>query len=311
MEDSMKLHEDQLKFIKILDVASNYFEIRQVYIEKDYWVSRTLKELSLSMFCDAVVFKGGTSLSKAYKIIDRFSEDVDLALIKSEEMTGNKIKNLLSAIENTIMKKPIVVDKNFQYSKGSRIRKTGYRYPRLVNEEDFGHAVDTLILEINGDHSTVSDYCLEGFELNVLDVSRTFTEKLMGLIRVSSIEDHQYIELKKRIRHFYDIHKIIESGIIKNFLESPNFQKTVDLVLEDEVQNQDFQKFWVQGKMIDTNFFDQLEEILEALKSTYKESFESLLFRPENEKFLNLKKSFNELKNIIQLVDINLEIKLG
>lgn len=47
-------------------------------LEKDVWVVWTLQALFAAPFADGLVFKGGTSLSKAYDIIDRFSEDVDL-----------------------------------------------------------------------------------------------------------------------------------------------------------------------------------------------------------------------------------------
>jgi predicted nucleotidyltransferase component of viral defense system len=49
-------------------------------IEKDWWVVQTLR-LIFEMDCaDSLVFKGGTSLSKAWGLIERFSEDIDLAL---------------------------------------------------------------------------------------------------------------------------------------------------------------------------------------------------------------------------------------
>ena len=49
-------------------------------LEKDFWVSWVLGVLFDSRFADALVFKGGTSLSKVSGVIDRFSEDIDLSL---------------------------------------------------------------------------------------------------------------------------------------------------------------------------------------------------------------------------------------
>lgn len=49
-------------------------------IEKDWWVTLTLKALFQSAFAKNLVFKGGTSLSKCWKLINRFSEDIDIAL---------------------------------------------------------------------------------------------------------------------------------------------------------------------------------------------------------------------------------------
>src|SRR5712692_1215283 len=49
-------------------------------IEKDFWVCWTLQRIFSSATLPGPLFKGGTSLSKAYKVIERFSEDVDIVL---------------------------------------------------------------------------------------------------------------------------------------------------------------------------------------------------------------------------------------
>src|SRR5215204_3821736 len=49
-------------------------------LEKDWWVTLTLKALFQSPYAKYIVFKGGTSLSKCWKAISRFSEDIDIAL---------------------------------------------------------------------------------------------------------------------------------------------------------------------------------------------------------------------------------------
>jgi predicted nucleotidyltransferase component of viral defense system len=76
-------------------------ELRQpvVSIEKDWWVVQTLR-LIFEMDCaDSLVFKGGTSLSKAWGLIERFSEDIDLALDRKflgfeGELSNQQIKKL-------------------------------------------------------------------------------------------------------------------------------------------------------------------------------------------------------------------------
>lgn len=70
----MKLHLDKENFKSATITTSNALNIRQVFIEKDYWVTFILYNLSKSNFVESVVFKGGTSLSKAYGVIHRFSE---------------------------------------------------------------------------------------------------------------------------------------------------------------------------------------------------------------------------------------------
>jgi len=66
----MKLHEDNEVFTELVAVTAETIGLPQVYVEKDYWVTKALKYLSESAHVGEVVFKGGTSLSKAYRLID-------------------------------------------------------------------------------------------------------------------------------------------------------------------------------------------------------------------------------------------------
>src|ERR1700722_15764120 len=69
--------ERELFFRAATDIKNMPFEI----IEKDYWVVWVLKNLfSLEKMKPHLTFKGGTSLSKVYGLIDRFSEDIDLSI---------------------------------------------------------------------------------------------------------------------------------------------------------------------------------------------------------------------------------------
>lgn len=69
-------------------------------VEKDWWVSRTLEIIFQMPIGKHLVFKGGTSLSKAWKLINRFSEDIDLAIDKEffegydGDITKSKITKL-------------------------------------------------------------------------------------------------------------------------------------------------------------------------------------------------------------------------
>jgi len=66
------------------EVAAAKLGLSQDIIEKDFWVCWTLNKLFSSTSCrDALLFKGGTSLSKVYKLIERFSEDIDISIDKS------------------------------------------------------------------------------------------------------------------------------------------------------------------------------------------------------------------------------------
>ncbi|MFI3200562.1 MAG: nucleotidyl transferase AbiEii/AbiGii toxin family protein [Eubacteriales bacterium] len=72
----MYLHEDKDLFREIIESASDLLCENSAVVEKDYYVTMILKLLSEML--DHVVFKGGTSLSKGYNVINRFSEDVDI-----------------------------------------------------------------------------------------------------------------------------------------------------------------------------------------------------------------------------------------
>ncbi len=75
----MNLHGTPDIFSELIQATAQKYSIPEVYVEKDYWVTVALKRLSESAYAEDIVFKGGTSLSKAHKLIRRFTEDVDLA----------------------------------------------------------------------------------------------------------------------------------------------------------------------------------------------------------------------------------------
>jgi predicted nucleotidyltransferase component of viral defense system len=92
------LHTDEKLFTDTLLATADYFDISSVYIEKDYWITHTLRRLSQNPNAGKVVFKGGTSLSKAYNLVDRFSEDIDIAVIDAKSFTGNQLKTLIKKV---------------------------------------------------------------------------------------------------------------------------------------------------------------------------------------------------------------------
>lgn len=74
----LKLTDGQRK--ASIEQAEQISGISAKAIEKDWWVTLTLRALFLSKYASHMVFKGGTSLSKCWKLIERFSEDIDIAL---------------------------------------------------------------------------------------------------------------------------------------------------------------------------------------------------------------------------------------
>ena len=78
MDNWLILAQDQQQ--NIFNQASDATGLPSYSIEKDAWVTLVLRMLFTSVLSDQIVFKGGTSLSKGYNLIERFSEDIDLAI---------------------------------------------------------------------------------------------------------------------------------------------------------------------------------------------------------------------------------------
>ena len=66
----------------VFNAIATQMGMKPFAVEKDWWVSRTLEIIFQMEIAQHLVFKGGTSLSKAWKLINRFSEDIDLAIDK-------------------------------------------------------------------------------------------------------------------------------------------------------------------------------------------------------------------------------------
>lgn len=76
----MKLHRDKFSFLNIIGLIHGVTGIREDILEKDYYVTLLLRELSEKQETLPAYFKGGTALYKAQKSIRRFSEDIDLTI---------------------------------------------------------------------------------------------------------------------------------------------------------------------------------------------------------------------------------------
>lgn len=73
-----------LERTQLLDIASAEKALPRLAVEKDWWVSMVLKALSITQYTDLYSFKGGTSLSKGWNLIKRFSEDADIAIRRED-----------------------------------------------------------------------------------------------------------------------------------------------------------------------------------------------------------------------------------
>ena len=256
----MNLHEDREAFSEFVQVAAEKVGFPQVFVEKDYWVTKALKHLSESEYVDETVFKGGTSLSKAYRLIERFSEDIDLAII-SNGKGDNVRKNLLKGIESEVAKSLIYIPNDVRESKGSKYRKTVYRYPHSIEDSGFGQVSSDLLIEVNAftqpepfekrvlssfiaemlagkqRSDLIEQYGLHDFSLNVLSVKRTLVEKILRIIR-DSYHENPIAELSRQIRHIYDICLIMRKEEYQDFCQNKEFsslcQKCIDFFSQVE-----------------------------------------------------------------------------
>ena len=79
MNKLLELSNDQLDLV--IQNTADKLEISRTIVEKDFWVCIILNYLFNEFkYKDSIIFKGGTSLSKVFNLIQRFSEDVDIAL---------------------------------------------------------------------------------------------------------------------------------------------------------------------------------------------------------------------------------------
>ena len=79
MDNFAKLSPEEQEVYFLVAQSKPKFNLE--ILEKDFWICWVLHRIfNLSDLKDHLTFKGGTSLSKAYKVIERFSEDIDISI---------------------------------------------------------------------------------------------------------------------------------------------------------------------------------------------------------------------------------------
>ncbi|UUA74259.1 nucleotidyl transferase AbiEii/AbiGii toxin family protein [Cellvibrio sp. QJXJ] len=296
----MNLHNNQALFSDLIAGAAQEVKLPEVYVEKDYWVTQVLKNLAYSNYVESVVFKGGTSLSKAYGLIHRFSEDVDLAVLR-EGLSNNQCRRLIEKVQRTVTKDLPEIECDPRASKNSSFRKTVHQYPRCIDGDNFGQASPELIVEVNSftkpepyakktiqsfigialdkadRQDLIDEFGLEPFDINVLSVERTLVEKLLGVVKDSYHED-PVSRLTIRIRHLYDICLILRVGDHDQFLQSVAFQETCTKCIEDEMTGQYENAVYLREPLIKAPIFMGFPEWKGSLEGTYNGAFSELVY---------------------------------
>ncbi len=101
----MNLHRNNELFKEAVIVTAQKFNIPEIYVEKDYWVTLALKLIFQNEIGKEAIFKGGTALAKCNKMISRFSEDIDLVILRKSSDSNNQLKSKLKQITNCVILK--------------------------------------------------------------------------------------------------------------------------------------------------------------------------------------------------------------
>lgn len=281
----MVLHKDKKSFDIAIRAASRHFNVSPAIIEKDYYVTLVLRELAKQV--PDLLFKGGTSLSKCYKIIDRFSEDIDITL-DSEHQSQGKRKNL----KYTIVEICSNLGLNLLNENETRSRRDYNCYkidycarhslsglnPQLLVEtvfivkafpDEIKQASSMIYdyLKDVGNDEAIAQYELEPFDIRVQTLDRTLVDKVFAVC--DYMLDNK---TERQSRHIYDLSRLLTlvklddnlKALIKEVREDRKLG-TKCYSAQDGVSVPNLLR-----QMIDTEFF----------KKDYEDSTEKLLSKP-------------------------------
>ena len=210
-------------------------------VEKDFWLIEALRATHDVAVDESVglIFKGGTSLSKGFNLISRFSEDVDLLVIFPDEKGPGArhtvFKKMAKAAAGALLCNPVV---DGSASETGVKRPVALPYPSEFTPDNAGIRREGLYLELGsrgGTHpsskqeirSLISEYAKEAglpiefaeaepVSIETLDPARTLIEKLL-IVHNSALEGD---EQKKRstARHYYDIHCLLNRESVREMV---------------------------------------------------------------------------------------------
>ena len=244
--------EDKLK---ILTQVSTKIKLSGQSIEKDWWVTIVLNALFSSPFAAHLSFKGGTSLSKCWNLIERFSEDVDIAIDREflgfgGELSKTQISDKLrrascSFVRNTLKKElekqllilgidkslftlemnltsvtttdPETIEVHYQ----SVFSNTNYVQNRVLIEVSGRSMTEPMeevkIRSIIADNLPQANFADKQFSVRVVSPKRTFLEKAC-LLHEEFAKENTDIRTDRMTRHIYDLEKLMDTEFAKDAL---------------------------------------------------------------------------------------------
>lgn len=272
-----KNHSKEWK--EIIETVAREIGRTELMVEKDTVQSMFLSELSKAEL--PFVFKGGTSLSKAYNMIDRFSEDIDLSMNRKPTESERKAsKELIIQIAESLgmtLGNPDKIRSRYDYN------KYVFKYMSLIVSMPVEIIIETSYyqtaypVEKHEVGSFVGRFCEErGIDLpipfkaakvymNVQSIRRTFVDKVFAICdyRIQNMQDRDS-------RHLYDICKLAAQLKMDEEMDA-----LVDKVREDRMlspNNPSAQLEYIIPEM--------LKEIIESkfYESDYKNVTQKLLY---------------------------------
>ena len=232
--------------IEILNQASNTTGLPAIAIEKDWWVTLALKASFALEYSASIVFKGGTSLSKGWNLIERFSEDIDLAIDRKffgfeGDISKSQIKNLRKIscefISTTFLEdltkkftgwkvdgecklnaQPITdSDKDPQVIEiyyNSVFDKSDYLPQRVLIEVSSRSLIEpNENREINSILSATfpnQEFTTDPFSISTVLPKKTFLEKIF-LLHEEFSQETAKIRIDRLSRHLYDLEKLMDT----------------------------------------------------------------------------------------------------
>lgn len=309
----MKLHKDKVIFKELIKLTADYYFIPEHQVEKDYLVSLFLSELKKTSRDIDFVFKGGTSLSKAFQVVKRFSEDIDLTVLtKVGNVTAGqrkKVKDYIvqtsNALEMNIINidetrsrrdhniYKIMYDKEFEFKNDILeyiILETIVVYKPYPTETKKINNLITTFLNENKRIDIIKKYNLEPFEMLVQSLVRTLVDKLFALC-----DYHLENKYDRYSRHLYDIHKIWTS--------KENIQEEAATIIYDVIKDRQLFGDRNLSAQAGRNPNEILNEIINT--ASYKKDFESVTSKltQDNVTYYDCIKSLKEIINIKLLPD--------
>jgi len=250
--DFYKLNPEEKKEIfQQIGIDKN---IHEAAVEKDWWVVQTLDHIFNMKVSEFIIFKGGTSLSKGWNLIERFSEDIDLALDKefldfNECHTVKQVKKLRSATRKYIYSEfipglqqnfikagysDVLVELNEEEGKNLEPVKISVNYDSHVASSSYTRS--RVIIEIGsrsmrepfskryvsslvGEKYTNLAFADKAIPIPTVNPERTFLEKIFLLHEEFQKEENQ-IRANRLSRHLYDIERLMNTEYADKALQN-------------------------------------------------------------------------------------------